>query len=276
MQYLNRKEQRLVNATGNYAPRKLTQIEQVIKHLRVVQQMEPGKKKDAEATQTLRILEGLTSSESLMGKAKLAMYSEAILNEVTEMYPYVEFEEIINGNDAHLVPPLVKAAQRGISVGELRDAVTWLDSFKALLHDLPTEFGEFYIGTPNTKYSMVRTKATLHNCPAAFGLVLTPELQARVDALFENTEFYNHPLVHINEYQLHTINRIHERLKMEPPMPHTSGTPTYAFSLKFWTDEIPTKIFERENPMSRTITVFKTQYPILSDDSVKPVFHFQY
>lgn len=275
MHYLNHKERRMLGAVDSYAPRKLTKIEQVIKHLGVVCKMEPGKAKDDEAAQTIRILGGLTSSPTLLARARLAIYNEEILREVTEQYPYVEFEGLINQDINHQHPPLVKAALRNLSVGELQTAVKWLDKFKALLNELPTKFGETYISTPNTNYSMVRTKATVHGEKAAFGLQLRADLQARVNELFENSQFYNHPAKLVHEYELDKIDNIHQRLKMEVPEVQTNEAHRL-FTLTFWVDEIPTKIFERENPVSRTITVFRTDYPIVNEDSVKAQFHFQY
>lgn len=279
MEYLNRSERRTLNAIGAYQPRRLTQIEQVIKHIKHVHTMPASNDqlradKASEAFQAYRILEGLTSNEKLLERAQKAMYSTGDLIDLIESYPFVEFESVINNTQP--LPAMVYAAYRGFTPEELRVVVEWRDRFIALTHELPTEFGENYIWTPRTHNAMLRQMAIDEKDVPAWGLFLRKDLQERVNELFKDVHVYNHPLRVFYDYNLIGVADLHERLKMDPPQPYTSGKARYAHTLKFWQKEAkPGSILER-SVTSRVISVFRTDYPIESHADVKALFHFQY
>lgn len=201
MKYLNNNQVRALNAIEQYAPRRLTPVEQVVKQLVQVNAV-PYKSKDVYQDyirEILRNLEAATTNYRLLERIKAAANDPLLLPEVVQLFPYVEFEDQIRNPS---LTGLMRAAKRGVGYSDLQSAARWLESLHALLVKLPLDVDTFF-GTPETSYGSMRCAAMNHKRPECLGMVLPVSIQANINSLFGSGSFHQRSMV--MHYQLHLV-----------------------------------------------------------------------
>lgn len=154
MNFLTAKELARVNARNTYSARKLTPLELVIKHIVFVSGMEYGnqaqkQQKDSEVELTIKALQEYTPSDTLLSKARLAMHNKDSLEELLTMYPYVQFEDILNGT--YKFSSIEQFAINGYKSTHLQALLHGVITLQEIVATLP-KGGEFYLSSPATNY----------------------------------------------------------------------------------------------------------------------------
>lgn len=186
MQYLTRSEQRRIAAIGNWAPRKLTPVEQLIKKVPDLHAMPHGSQKDSKAKDAaveefVQELIKATSTDTLASKVRLAAYGKSALDSLLEGYPYVEFEGLITGTEK--LTSIEYLARDGFSIVKLQAMLLWVADLHGLFACLPKGV-ETFIGTPLTNYEQMRTLAKATGKKAYYGVSLEEGIQKHVNHLF--------------------------------------------------------------------------------------------
>lgn len=205
MKYLNNNQVRALNAVEQYAPRRLTPVEQVVKQLIQVNAVPYNNNKDVYQDyirEILRNLEAATTNYRLLERIKAAANDPLLLPEVVQLFPYVEFEEQIR-NPA--LTGLMYAAKRGVGFSDLQSAARWLESLHVLLTKLPLDVNTF-LATPETNYGAMRCAVVNQKRPECLGMILPTSLQANINSLFGGGAFRQRALV--EEYQLHKVENL--------------------------------------------------------------------
>lgn len=204
MKYLNNNQVRALNAMEQYAPRRLTPLENVVKQLVQVNAV-PYSSKDVYQDyirEILRNLESATTNRLLAERIEAAANDPLLLPEVVQLFPYVEFEEqIFNPR----LTGLMCAAKRGEGYSDLQSAARWLESLHALLVKLPLNVDTFF-ATPETQYGAMRCAAMNHKRPECLGMILPVSIQANINSLFGGGSFRQRSLV--MHYQLHQVDNL--------------------------------------------------------------------
>lgn len=221
MQYLTRLELGRINARANYTRRKLTPLEQVIKHIITVaawphsNQVEK-QNKEAEVEMAIHCLQEHSTNESLWAKARLAMYNPAALQELVEGYPYVQFESIFNGT--YHFSMIEQVAMDGWDLEGLTQHLMWLGRLVILGGFLPKGV-ETYISTKHTDYEAMRMAWVKNKETKYLGYTLNAETQEHVNKLFSlNGGGYERgvrAVRFIKDYKLLELPSIWKRTNME-------------------------------------------------------------
>lgn len=185
MQFLTRTEARQLNARGNFIPRKLTPVEQIIKRTREVaalpadtQQQRIDKK--AAIDQVMVDIRQATANDSVWDGVQAALLSPVALQTLVEKYPQVEFEAVLRGALPNNV--FMSAAMSGYKKESLIEAATWIDTVYDLVAEFPRA-GSVFVHTPATSHTtMANLRRTGHL--EASGLTLPKRLQERVNQTF--------------------------------------------------------------------------------------------
>lgn len=220
MQYLTQNELRRTEAIGNWKPRKLTEIEQLIKTVPGVFSMPNGTqaekaKKTAVVDELVANLTSLTSTTTLGAKVQLACYQQTALSELLAGYPQVEFYDLLNGGNTQF-SSIEKFAMNGFSMNDLQSILAWVHMAVWLMDDLPMGVDTF-ISTPHTDYELMRTMAVETKEAKYYGYVLPPKVQANVDNVFNENGFRGGNLwaiFHLRNFGLLDIASIWKRAKM--------------------------------------------------------------
>lgn len=222
---LTAQEQREVNAVMNYPRRKLNDLERAIWQLRHVLTLGRDLSdvaKDVfmigntmESMETSAILDRLdraTAMTTVRLLAREAVKDPAALQRLVEMYPYVEFGNVINGH----LNVYQQMVFRGIKPAKIRQAVMWLHSLHHLAMRIPSVGDKrWFLSTPNTPHVVLRN--AIKEAPEAAGLVIAPYLQERVTHAFNDNGVFNHPLQLVQEYQLHKVPDLFKRFDLPHP-----------------------------------------------------------
>ena len=272
---LNAQEQREVNAVANYPRRKLNDLERAIKQLAHVLTVGRGLANPSddvlvsgnamESMDTSAILDRLdraTSMTTVRLLAREAITSPLALGRLVGMYPYVEFEDAINGR----LNVFQQMVLRGVKVGVIVEAALWLHNFKNLCLKIPTVgSNNWFIGTPDTPYALMRLAAKEQ--PEAVGLVLPNKLQASFDDLFRDNGKHNHPLQLIREYNLHEYRWFLSRFGLTEP------SEVDAVEERVDTVNVTIGDYRIGNKSLPTLSVTVANYPILGIDEIR-VYRF--
>lgn len=219
--YLTPRELRDVTARHAYPKRKLTAVEQAIKDLWYATHRNPTGAADKlvvgnemvsmNPEEILKRLDAATGSYLLRQEARQAVNDPAAMDLLVSKYPYVEFENV-----EQRLNPLQQAFASGVSEVDMRHAAIWLFSFKSVCLKLPRLKEQFFIGTPNTDFAKMRYSASV--TPAAHGLVISAELQARINGLFSESSFFLSSVALIEEHRLDQFPTFLKRFGLEEPV----------------------------------------------------------
>lgn len=185
MNFLTAKELARVNARNTYSARKLTPLELVIKHIVFVSGMEYGnqaqkQQKDSEVELTIKALQEYTPSDTLLSKARLAMHNKDSLEELLTMYPYVQFEDILNGT--YKFSSIEQFAINGYKSTHLQTLLQVVMSLQGLVATLP-KGGEFYLSSPATDYKAMFYAYTKTKDRKYQGLTIPKETQEVINSI---------------------------------------------------------------------------------------------
>jgi len=261
MQFLTRSEHRQIQAIGAYSRRPLSNLEKAIQHLTVVNAMPQKtqaekKAKEEEVATTMRVLEDLTSVDwHRMSLAKHACYDRTALGQITEMYPFVEFESVIN-NGTQGFNKFQRLSQH-MKPENFKGMAVWLNAFCAVLSTLPTKYGPTFIWSPHTDFNALKQWASFKKEPfaPAGGLNLSPTAHTLVcEILSGNAMFY---LETLRAYNLIGDPEFWRRAQ---------ETPSDEFGFAFCAQEI-----ECNHPYRRV----DIQYLEVMDKNGNPLFYFQ-
>lgn len=185
MNFLTAKELARVNACNTYSARKLTPLERVIKHIVFVSGMEYGnqaqkQQKDSEVELTIKVLQEYTPSDTLLSKARLAMHNKDSLEELLTMYPYVQFEDILNGT--YKFSSIEQFAINGYKSTHLQAFLQGVLSLQEIIATLP-KGGEFYLSSPATDYKAMFHAYTKTKDRKYQGLTIPKETQKVINSI---------------------------------------------------------------------------------------------
>ena len=195
MNFLTAKELARVNACNTYSARKLTPLERVIKHIVFVSGMEYGnqaqkQQKDSEVELTIKALQEHTPSDTLLSKARLAMHNKDSLEELLTMYPYVQFEDVLNGT--YQFSSIEQFALNGYKLTHLQALLQGVMTLQELVATLP-KGGEFYLSSPATNYKAMFHVYTKTKDRKYQGLTIPKETQEGINSIITRCThlFYN-------------------------------------------------------------------------------------
>ena len=266
---LSEQEMREVRAVQNYPKRKLTDLEQAIKDLGLalagdllvehdvlmagneMRSMNPGDIVD-------RICKA-TSMFTVRELARKAPNEISSMMKLIQMYPYVEFNNVINGNGLNVFQSM---HLRGVSLTRIQEAALWLYNFGNCVLEIP-EVGNkhWFIGTPGTRYHYMRNAISTH--PEASGLALNELLQSKFNAMLRDTGKHNHPLQLIQEYNLHKVPNFLARFGLLRPA-HRDAVLKKVVPVVLHIEDN----FRIGNFTESVLTATLTEYPIMGVESI--------
>jgi len=175
--FVTKQEARRVNAVKSYKPRELNQQEKIL--LAGVELSKKSKYDIEELKDLCKLLIDTTGGERLADKLKVAVNDPEAMQGLIEVYPHVEFQDVINAGYEGL-KTFERLHYAGIPMESLQSKASTLVEFFALLEQLPKGI-DTYIYTPWTNIHALRAEWEGDKKQTRYlGYTLSPALQKAI------------------------------------------------------------------------------------------------